>query len=500
MHSNRTSTHHLLRSAVLALIIGTATLNVTVTASAEPGGVQIDGICPALYVLGVQGGEEGDVATGSDTGALGQVFGPLTTAAGKAVQRAYIPYGQSADGTTPAYDDAVTAAAEHLEQAAATVQNRCSTTQLAVAGYAHGAAAADRFATRVGAGQSTVSAEKVAAVALLANPARAVGAPTVPGRPQSDTPSAAPGTTGTQVSTITLPNPSLTGGGITAATTAASDYGTLTGRVADLCVGGDATCDTTPGSPLASTVTNIAARSDLRDPIAAISTIATALSSTVFTTAVGVVNDDLSGTSLDQLSYQPAKPLGERLAEASAPTAIAPTQADALSALFKLGTIGLGAAISVARTVITPATVAELATVGMVDPLAAVGVLGAKLATAVVQLVPPQTASRWVNDAFDAITSTVTAPDQLYTLAGSSQYSDTTGRHGSYTTAPATGTGESTLRTVSAWFTALARDLANTTPTTPSAVASTTRTPSATVPSPSSSPPATTSSVAPSSR
>ncbi|WP_216918045.1 cutinase family protein [Nocardia noduli] len=497
MHSTRTHSRRLIRSAVIAAIIGTATVNVTVTASAEPG-VQIEGACPALYVLGVQGGEEGDVATGSDTGALGQVFGPLSAAAGKSVQRAYIPYGQSADGSAMPYDDAVTAAAEHLEQAAARVQTRCPATRLAVAGYAHGAAAADRFAARVGAGASTVSADRVAAVALLANPARALGAPTLPGRPQTNTPSAAPGTAGTHVSTITLLNPRLTGAGITATATAPSDYGTLTGRVADLCVGGDATCDTAPGSPLASTVANIAARSDLRDPIAAISTIATALSTTVFTTAVGVVNEDLSGTSLDQLSYQPAKPLGQRLAEASAPTATAPSQTDALSALFKLGTIGLNAAISVARTVLTPATVAELATVGMADPLAAVGVLGAKLAAAVVQLVPPQTASRWVNDAFEAITSTVTAPDQLYTLAGSAQYSDTTGRHGSYTDVPATGTGESTLRTVSAWFTALARDLADTTPTTASTVASTTRTPSATAPSPSSSPSASTSSVAPS--
>ncbi|MGS2807693.1 cutinase family protein [Nocardia sp. MW-W600-9] len=499
MHSNRIRPRHLLRSAVIALIIGTTTVNVTVTASAEPGAA-VDGPCPVLYVLGVQGGEEGDVASGSDTGALGQVFGPLTAAVGQAVQRAYIPFGHSGDGSSLAYDDAVTAATDQLEQAAAAVETRCPDTRLAVAGYAHGAAAADRFATRVGAGSSTVDADRVAAVALLANPARQLGTPVLPGRPQAHTPSAAPGTGGAHVSTITLLNSALTGAGITATTTAPTGYGTLTGRVADLCVGGDATCDTAPGSPLATTVANIAARSDLRDPIAAISTIATALSTTVFTTAVGVVNDDLSGTSLDQLSYDPAKTLGQRLAEASDPATTPPSQADALSALFKLGTIGLNAAISVARTVITPATVAELATVGMADPLAAVGILGTKLAAAVVQLVPPQTASRWVNDAFDAITSTVTAPDQLYTLAGSAQYSDTTGRHGSYDSVPATGTGESALRAVSAWFTAVARDLA-TAPTTPTTATSTTRTPSATAPSrPNSLPPVSTSSVAPSSR
>ncbi|MFE3360854.1 hypothetical protein ACFXOQ_37520, partial [Streptomyces californicus] len=220
---------------------------------------------------------------------------------------------------------------------------------------------------------------------------------------------------------------------------------------------GDATCDTPSGSPLATAAANIAARTDTGDPIAAISTIANALAATVFTTAVGVVNEDLSGTSLDQLSYQPTKTLGQRVAEASDPATTPPSQTDALGALFKLGTIGLNAAITVARTVITPATVAELATVGMADPLAAVAVLGAKLAGAVVELIPPQTASRWIEYAYTAITSTVTEPDQLYTLAGTAQYSATTGRHGSYDTVSAATSGSSTLRTVANWFIAVAR-------------------------------------------
>ena len=64
MHSNRILSRRLLRGAVIALLLGTAAVNVTVTVSADPG-VRIEGSCPALYVLGVQGGEEGDVATGS---------------------------------------------------------------------------------------------------------------------------------------------------------------------------------------------------------------------------------------------------------------------------------------------------------------------------------------------------------------------------------------------------------------------------------------------------
>ncbi|MEV0027928.1 cutinase family protein [Nocardia sp. NPDC050793] len=420
--------------------------------------------CPSLYALGVQGSEESSSAgvSTSDSGALGQVFGPLSAAAGDLVQRAYVPYGRGTDGVELPFEQAVAAAAERLEQMAAEVTTRCLDTKIAAVGYAHGAPAVSEFAHRVGTGTAEVDADRVAAVALLANPTRTPGTPVLPGV-AGTTPAAVPGTAGEKVSTITLTNPALAGAGISAAQRSVG-YGALTGRVADLCVPGDATCDTPAGGALATTVANIAARSDLRDPITAISTVAEAMSTTLYSTAVDVVNEDLTGTSLDQLAYNPAKPLGQRLAEASQPNATAPGPQEALAALFKIGTIGLNAVVSVAQKVFTPATVAELATVGLANPWAAVAALGAKLTGAVVELVPPQTAVGWVNDAFEAITSTITDPSQLYTVAASARYSDTTGRHGSYRTVPSTAAGRSVLATTADWLTAVARDLATTTP------------------------------------
>ncbi|WP_084508747.1 cutinase family protein [Nocardia pseudovaccinii] len=449
---------------VAATVVALITVSVAgVSAVHADDGVPLGTKCPSLYALGVQGSDEAtpDAGIVSDSGALGQVFGPLAAAAGELVQRAYVPYGRAADGTALPYDPAITAAAQHLEQMAAEVITRCPTTKIAVVGYAQGAAAVSTFAQRVGTGGANVSADDIAGIALLANPTRAASTPVLPGLPQATTPTAAPGTTGEKVASITLSNPVLTGIGI-AGSAGFSGYGVLTGRVADLCVAGDATCDAPTGSPLATAVANIAARSDLRDPIAAISTVAQALSATVYTTAVNVVNEDLSGTSLDQLSYEPSKSLGQRLAEASSPTATPSTPAEALSALFKLGTIGLNAVVSVAQKVFTPATIAELATVGMADPWSAVAALGTKLAAAVVELIPPQTGSRWINQAFEAITSTITDHGELYTVASSAKYSDTAGRHGSYQTVPATQSGHSALTATADWFTALARDLAAT--------------------------------------
>lgn len=450
---------------VLAVTVACAALPTTVIGSVHTDTeVPIGASCPRLYVLGVQGGQESspNAVTASDSGALGQVFGPLAAGAGDLVQRAYVPYGHAPDGIELPYDQAVPAAAERLEQMAAEVLARCPDTKIAVAGYAHGAPAVSSFAHHVGTGAGPVRPDRVAAIALLANPTRTAHTPVLPGT-GSSTPSPAPGTAGEKVSAITLTNPALAGSGITAAPQAPG-YGALTGRVADLCVPGDAICDAPIGGPLATTVANIAAQSDLGDPIAAISTVAQALSTTVYSTAVDVVNEDLTGTSLDRLSYDPAKPLGQRIAEASQPTSTPPGPDEALSALFKIGTIGLNAVVSVAQKVFTPATIAELATVGLTNPWAAVATLGAKLADAVVKLVPPQTASRWINDAFTAITSTITDPGELYTLSATAQYSDTTGRHGSYRNIPATPAGRSTFAVAADWFTAVARDLATTAP------------------------------------
>ncbi|MEU2258097.1 cutinase family protein [Nocardia xishanensis] len=455
-------------TAVSRALAVTATVAAIATARMSSAGadaeVPIGVNCPSLYALGVQGSDESS-STGvstNDSGALGQVFGPMSAAAGDLVQRAYVPYGRDTDGQLLPFEQAVGAAAERLEQMAAEVTTRCPNTKIAAVGYAHGAPAVSQFAHRVGTGTAEVDADRVAAVALLANPTRAAGTPVLPGL-TGTTPAAVPVTAGEKVSTITLTNPALAGAGISA-TPYQMGYGALTGRVADLCVPGDATCDAPVGGALATTVANIAARSDLRDPIAAISTVAEAMSTTIYSTAVDVVNQDLTGTSLDQLSYNPAKALGQRLAEASQPNATAPAGHEALAALFKIGTIGLNAVVSVAQKVFTPATVAELATVGLANPWAAVATLGAKLAGAVVELIPPQTAVGWVNDAFEAITSTITDPSQLYTVAATAQYSDTTGRHGSYRTVPSTSDGRSAFAATADWLTAVARDLDTTTP------------------------------------
>lgn len=453
--------------ALRAVVIGTA-LAVFWTSGADTvrAEVPLGETCPALYVLGVQGPEEApaDAATTTDSGALGQFFTTLLARAGDLVQRSYIRYGYSDDGAALAYEQAVTTATDRLSASATEIVERCPATRLAVAGYGQGAAAVSAFADEIGTGSGVVAPDKVAGTVLFANPTRS-SASVFPGRPGQTTPSAAPGTAGTEVSRIEFSDTTAAGGsGI--AGQAVVDYGELSGRVADLCTSGDLTCDAPADTALTTTVKNIAAQSDLRDPIAAISTIAQALAATVWKTAEGVVTEDLSGTSLDQLSYEPTKTLGQRLTEASDPTTPMPGVGDALSVLFRLGTIGLNTVIAVAEKVFTTSTIAELATVGLANPVAALASLGAKVVDAIVDLIPPQTALGWVDQAFTAITTTVSDEADLYTLATRTEYSSTSGRHGSYTTAAANSSGTPPLTLAADWFAALARDIAHTQPAT----------------------------------
>ncbi|MBY8862046.1 cutinase family protein [Nocardia sp. CA2R105] len=430
--------------------------------------------CPALYVLAVQGPYEnaGDTSSTTDTGALGALFSTLEATAGQDIQHAYLPYGRTGDGAAQPYDQAVNTAAEKLGSAAHELLGHCAHTRIAAVGDEQGAASVAEFARQVGARTGPIPAEAVAAVALFGNPQRPNGSPTFPGRPAQTRPDSVPGVSEPDIATITLNGSRTTGGGVSQSDSGVTPYGALTGRVVDLCTPGDLGCDTQAGSPIARTIANITAQSNLHDPISAISTVAQALAGTVWKTATSVITQDIQGNSLDQLSYRPTKPLGQRLAEASDPSTPMPGPDQALATLFKIGTIGLNAVVSIAQRVLTPATIAELATVGMTNPGAALADLGVKLAGAAAELVPPQTALGWLDQAFTAITSTLTDNTDLYNAATQAQYSDTSSHGESYRTAPATPQGTPAFDAVAHWLAVVAHDLAATTsPATPSATA-----------------------------
>ncbi|MDJ0016515.1 MULTISPECIES: cutinase family protein [Rhodococcus] len=499
------------RSAVVGLSLVSATavvLSFAPLANAAPasGTDLVKGECPALFGLGVQGTGQSapDAAPTTDTGMLSQVFMPMIA---KAVDgdkelagRAYVPYeagfgGAVLGGNVP-YSQSVEGGLQNLRDMASEVAAACPDTKFTLAGYSQGAHVVSLFAEEVGKGSGVIAADKVVGVATFGDPTRAAGAPLFPGSPGQTSPKPAPGTDGAEVSKVSaLDQVPPAGGGIGPVADVAENYGSLTGRVASFCQSGDLACDAPSDSPILRVVTNIAGQSELSsgDPIRSLTSVGDALAMTSIKTAVTVVNEDISGTTLANLSIAPKKSLSERLAVASDPRTPLPSTDDAIKAIMKVGTIGFNAVKTVAKEVLTPANIVELATVGLANPAGAVALLGTKLVGAATKLIPPATTSRLTTQAFAAVKDNVSDNKDLLNLATLTKYSSTVAAHGGYGSVPATATGTSATAFVTDWFVALAKDLADRAGGSPSSTTKATSTAVATRPSSSSSATTTTS-------
>ncbi|MBB5915748.1 hypothetical protein BJY24_004660 [Nocardia transvalensis] len=457
--------------AAVALTLAAATSIGAVPAHAQPGPttkIAID-TCPALYALGIQGTGESspDAAPTTDTGMLSQVFLPLLAAAPDTglVQRAYVPYESGFGGAVPGgaapYSESLAGGLSRLRGMARQIADRCEQTRFAITGYSQGAHVASLFAQEVGAHQGVLPPEKIAAVALFADPTRNTGAPLFPGAPGKSTPDAAPGTRGERVAALqTLPQEPATGGGIGPDRDRAADFGALTGRVASFCAAGDLACDAPAGAPILRAVANVAGQSTLSggDPINALVSISQALAFTSIKTASTVVNSDIGGTTPASLSYQPRQSISQRIAEASDPRSRI-ALADPMRAMFKVGVIGLNAVGTTLRTVLNPAAIGELARAALTNPPVALVMLATRLTGAVTQLVPPTTVSRLVSESFDAVVQNITDNKDLLDTATWVRYWDTVQRHGAYATAAVDANGDAPVRFAADWFAAAARDL-----------------------------------------
>ncbi|MBD8057072.1 cutinase family protein [Rhodococcus ruber] len=452
--------------------------------------------CPDLYVLGMQGTSETspDAPVKVDTGMLANIMGPMLDQArelGASVDRAYVPYPGSFGGLTPggteSYVESVTAGEENLSLAAKTVLEQCPSAKLAVVGFSQGAHAASNFLRSVGKGTGAVPASAIAAGALFGTPTRSPGSGLFPGTSQN-VPSPVPGTTGEAVkslSSVAFTAPQ--GGGIGPTADLTSSYGSLSGRVSSWCQSGDLACDAPANAPIVRAVVNVAGQVEVGgDPFVAVATVGRALASTAFTTAVDVVNEDIQApkNALSALSVQPKKTISQRLAEASDPRATPPTGQEVTAALMKVGLIGINAAVTVAKKVLTPETIAAVAAVGLADPAAAFAVLAAKTVSVLPELVPPATSQRLVRQAFEVVQNEVKANRDAFDLVAATTLRNGAAEHGSYGSVPATTTGQPPTRFVASWLAAAAADLAAdlaadssaSTPTTTTTVPATTTT------------------------
>ncbi|WP_160096006.1 cutinase family protein, partial [Rhodococcus sp. T7] len=456
-------------------VIGVGAAGTASAVPAAPASELVGQACPVLFALGMQGTGESspDTSPTLDTGMLSQVFMPMmvktTDSAGDSLTgRAYVPYPAGFGGAVPGanvpYSQSVEEGLQNLEDTAAEVAQACPHTVFSGAGYSQGAHVMSMFAKKVGAGEGVISAEKLVGVALFGDPTRSPGASLFPGSAGQTSPKPAPGTGGAEVAKVSAPTGSAPeGGGIGPTGDTAVAYGSLTGRVASICEPGDLSCDAPANAPIARAAANIAGQSELSagDPIRSLTSISEALALTTIKTAVPVINEDIKGTTLANLSIEPQKSLSERVAIASDPRTPMPTAQETISAVMKIGTIGFNAVKTVVKEVLTPANIAQLATVGLANPAAGVALFAQKLVGAVPKLVPPATTSRLTKQAFAVVKDNISDNADLVSATALTKYWNTIRAHGSYGSTPMTATGESATQFVADWFAALAKDIAS---------------------------------------
>ncbi|WP_280258128.1 cutinase family protein [Nocardia wallacei] len=313
------------RAAVLlaGLVVGMF-VSGPVTAAPPP----TDPVCPVLWVLAVQGtGQSSPAASRTDdTGVLGALLGPASAAVPGLVQHTYIPYQAGfgglpgAGGGPESYAASVADAVTELASTAGQIADRCPATRLAMVGYSQGAQVVSQVARAIGAGNGPVPADRVAAIALYANPERRAGTQVFPGRPGQQTPDPAPGTGGGAVATVQIPSAPVSGGGIA---DDGAEYGALTGRVADICVDGDLACSAPDQAALLRMGAEVVAQADLSNPIAAVTSLQQALAGALGSAWITVVLDDIH-VGLATVDYTPQAPLSQRLIDAADPRVAAP--------------------------------------------------------------------------------------------------------------------------------------------------------------------------------
>lgn len=277
--------------------------------------------CPGLMVVGVEGTGESTPAANPlvITGMLSKMVGPML-AQGTDIESVTIPYTASfggAPGTGPGRDpfvNSVDDATARLNAKAADIASRCPHTRIAVAGYSQGAFAAAQFARQVGAGQGPVPPDRVAGVALLSDGSRAPGSGPFPGAPGQVTPEPAPGTSGAATSQVRVAMPPASGGIAPDST----GFGALSGRVGEFCAAGDLACDAPGHAAVLRAAAGLAARADLRDPIAAVNSIGSAWQQTATTATTTVVLNDVR-VDRTGVNYVPSKSVSDRVADAADP-------------------------------------------------------------------------------------------------------------------------------------------------------------------------------------
>lgn len=454
----------------------TPTPSSTTTTSSTTSASAADSGCTPLHLLLVNGTTDSspDAPTDTDGGFFSQVAIPALVEAngdnGKkgVIDRSYVNYsasfgGKPGDQSKDTYEQSVQMGITNATAMLTDLASKCPDTQVFVGGYSQGAQVASALSREIGAGEGPISADRFAGAALFSDPTRPAGSPVFASSSQT-APAAAPGAKGDSVESVQVAATATpAGGGIAPETTGERSFGKVADRVASFCTAGDLACDTPADAPLARMVANIAGQSsmDTQDPVSILTSVGTALGQSVIYTGASVVNDNINFDS--KAGAFTVKDSGttvlNRMVAYSDPSKRQDGISEAVAAVTKIAGMGIAAAVTVAKDVLSPQSIAQIAAAGVAGPQAAIGVLGAKVLNATVKLVPPATIDKTVSLAFNEVKSGFADNKGLAKMATDTAYWDTIAKHGSYTTTPVGTGGQTPVELATDWILALAHDL-----------------------------------------
>lgn len=224
-----------------------------------------------------------------DKGFLSQSLAQPVAGHGGNVTRSYVTYPATVGGAWPgigtapppknvgdttSYADSVATGVANTEKQIRDISAACPDTKVFLAGFSQGAEVISNVARKIGAGES-VAPDKIAGVALFADPTREGGTPLQPDG--ASTPGPVPGAKGTTVTravsgldVMEMP----TAGGLGSDKTGHKDFGEISDRVVSWCLPGDYVCGMPVESELTSDIVSLLEKVSLGDPVTTLQQVA----------------------------------------------------------------------------------------------------------------------------------------------------------------------------------------------------------------------------------
>ncbi|WP_169823314.1 cutinase family protein [Aldersonia kunmingensis] len=165
-----TAFHSLLATSTAACAAFALTLTPAAEVSASPAAEQAG--CPAVMAAFMSGTGEGDERSSPETpvGLLAAPANALRARFGDRVQVAFPPSSRSAFNKGLSYAQSKTAGATALKDTLSGFFRKCPASKAALVGYSQGADSAGDVAADIGCGRGPITADRVIAIGLIADP------------------------------------------------------------------------------------------------------------------------------------------------------------------------------------------------------------------------------------------------------------------------------------------------------------------------------------------